>query len=127
MATDAHNAKVDRLLRMIREGKTMTLRQQLSLVVQLSIPAIVAQFSSIAMQYIDAAMVGSVGADASASIGLVSTSTWLMMGLCSAVAIGFTVQVFDRSGFYFHVADDGVVQRGCNRVYRAGGTFGRRE
>ena len=93
MATDAHNAKVDRLLRMIREGKTMTLRQQLSLVVQLSIPAIVAQFSSIAMQYIDAAMVGSVGADASASIGLVSTSTWLMMGLCSAVAIGFTVQV----------------------------------
>ena len=81
MATDAHNAKVDRLLRMIREGKTMTLRQQLSLVVQLSIPAIVAQFSSIAMQYIDAAMVGSVGADASASIGLVSTSTWLKSGL----------------------------------------------
>lgn len=93
MATGALNAKVDRLLRMIRDGKEMTLRQQLSLVVQLSIPAIVAQFSSIAMQYIDAAMVGSVGADASASIGLVSTSTWLMSGLCSAVAIGFTVQV----------------------------------
>ena len=93
MATGALNAKVDRLLRMIRDGKEMTLRHQLSLVVQLSIPAIVAQFSSIAMQYIDAAMVGSVGADASASIGLVSTSTWLMSGLCSAVAIGFTVQV----------------------------------
>lgn len=71
----------------------MTLRQQLMLVVQLSIPAIVAQFSSIAMQYIDAAMVGRVGADASASIGLVSTSTWLVVGVCSAVSVGFTVQV----------------------------------
>ena len=45
-----------------------------------------------AMQYIDAAMVGSLGANASASIGLVSTSTWLMGGLCISVATGFSVQ-----------------------------------
>ena len=45
-----------------------------------------------AMQYIDAAMVGSLGAKASASIGLVSTSTWLMGGLCISVATGFSVQ-----------------------------------
>lgn len=81
------------LLVLIREGRPMSLRQQLLLTVQLSIPAMVAQLSSIVMQYIDAAMVGSLGANASASIGLVSTSTWLFSGLCSAASTGFAVQV----------------------------------
>ena len=81
------------LLAMIREGKSMTRRQQLWLTVQLSVPAIVAQLSSILMQYIDASMVGSLGANASASIGLVSTTTWLFWGVCSAAATGFSVQV----------------------------------
>ena len=81
------------LLAMIREGRPMTRRQQLWLTVQLSVPAIVAQLSSILMQYIDASMVGSLGANASASIGLVSTTTWLFWGVCSAAAAGFSVQV----------------------------------
>ena len=81
------------LLVLIREGRAMTFRQQLLLTVQLSIPAMVAQLSSIVMQYIDAAMVGSLGANASASIGLVSTTTWLFSGLCSAASTGFAVQV----------------------------------
>lgn len=81
------------LLTMIREGKPMTRRQQLWLTIQLSIPAIVAQLSSILMQYIDASMVGTLGAGASASIGLVSTTTWLFWGVCAAAATGFSVQV----------------------------------
>ncbi len=72
--------KTNRLLALIRDGKPMTLGQQLRLTVQLSIPAVIAQLSSIIMQYIDAAMVGSLGAEASASIGLVSTTTWLFLG-----------------------------------------------
>lgn len=76
----------------------MTLRQQLHLTVQLSIPAVIAQLSSIVMQYIDAAMVGYLGAEASASIGLVSTTTWLFWGLCVAAATGFSVQVAHRIG-----------------------------
>ena len=36
-------------------------RQQVRLVIRLSIPAILAEISSIVMQYIDAAMVGSLG------------------------------------------------------------------
>lgn len=51
------------------------------------------QISAVIMEYIDAAMVGHLGADASAAIGLVSTSTWLFFGLCSAIAVGFSVQV----------------------------------
>lgn len=61
-------------------------------VIALSIPAILAELSSMAMQYIDAAMAGSLGANASASIGLVSTSTWLLSGLCISAANGFSVQ-----------------------------------
>ena len=76
----------------------MSLGQRLRLTVRLSVPAVIAQLSSIIMQYIDAAMVGHLGAEASASIGLVSTTTWLFWGLCAAVATGFTVQVAHRIG-----------------------------
>ena len=44
--------KTDYLLSLIREGKQMTLGQQLRLTAYLSVPAIMAQISSIAMQYI---------------------------------------------------------------------------
>lgn len=91
-------AKTDGLLSFIRQGQRMTLKQQLQLTIQLSIPAVVAQLSSIVMQYIDAAMVGSLGAYASASIGLVSTTTWLFWGLCVASSTGFSVQVAHRIG-----------------------------
>lgn len=76
----------------------MTLGQQLHLAALLSVPAIIAQLSSIVMQYIDAAMVGHLGADASAAIGLVSTSTWLFSGTCVAAATGFSVQVAHKVG-----------------------------
>ena len=78
---------------MVQDGLPMTLGQQLSLTVQLSIPAIISQLSSILMQFIDASMVGSLGAEASASIGLVSTTTWLFAGISVACATGFYVQV----------------------------------
>jgi putative MATE family efflux protein len=50
------------------------------------------------MQYIDTAMVGNLGAEASASIGLVSTTTWLMGGLCSGLSSGFSVQTANLIG-----------------------------
>ena len=81
------------LLKLVQDGQPMTLGQQLKLTVQLSIPAIISQISSILMQFIDASMVGSLGAEASASIGLVSTTTWLFAGISVACATGFYVQV----------------------------------
>ncbi len=83
----------DALLAMIRDGKAMTLKQELRLTALLSIPAILAQLTSILMQYIDASMVGRLGADDSASIGLVSTTIWLFAGVCNAATTGFSVQV----------------------------------
>lgn len=90
--------KTNALLALIRDHKPMTFGQQLHLVVQLSIPAIIAQLSSIIMMYIDASMVGQLGAEASASIGLMSTTMWLFWGLCSAAVTGFSVQVAHRIG-----------------------------
>ena len=86
------------LLAAVRSGGQLTLRQQIRLTLQLSVPAILAQVSSIAMQYIDASMVGRLGRDASAAIGLVASSTWLFSGLCSAVVVGFSVMVAQRIG-----------------------------
>lgn len=75
-----------------------TLAPQLRLVWQLSLPAILTQITTIAMQYIDSAMVGALGADASVAIGLVASSTWLFGGVTTAVSAGFSVQVAHRIG-----------------------------
>ncbi len=82
----------------LRQGERLSSREQIMLILRLSFPAIMAQLSSIIMQYIDAAMVGQLGAEASASIGLVASSTWLFGGLCSAAVIGFTVQTAQAIG-----------------------------
>ena len=77
----------------IREKADIGSRERLRMVIMLSIPSILSQISAVFMEYIDASMVGRLGADASASIGLVATTTWLFFGLCSAAALGFSVQV----------------------------------
>ena len=81
------------LLAQVREGRALSKREQAVLILRLSLPAILAQLSSVVMQYIDAAMVGRLGKNCSASIGLVSSSTWLIGGICTAVNAGFTVQI----------------------------------
>ena len=81
------------LLSYIREGRMMTRREKLSLIIQLSIPSILAQISATVMFFIDASMVGHLGAKASAAIGLVETTGWLMGGLASAANMGFSVQI----------------------------------
>ncbi|MDO4396335.1 MAG: MATE family efflux transporter [Clostridia bacterium] len=73
-------------------------RSQLAIVWKLSIPAILTQLTSMVMQYIDSAMVGHLGANASASIGLVVTSTWLINGIGFAIMAGFSVQVAQYIG-----------------------------
>ena len=88
-----HAQSKDALLSLIRLGKPMTLRQQLILTAKLSAPAILAQLSSIVMQYIDASMLGRLGTNEAASVGLVSTTIWLFGGLAFAISSGFSVQV----------------------------------
>lgn len=72
--------------------------EQLGKVWKLSVPAILTQITTIAMQYIDSAMVGKLGENASASIGLIASTTWLIGGLGSAIVSGFSVQVAQYIG-----------------------------
>lgn len=85
-------------LKLIQSGAPLNFGQRMKLAAQLSWPAMMAQLSSILMQYIDASMVGRLGADESAAVGLVSTSLWLFWGVCSAATVGFSVQVAHKIG-----------------------------
>ena len=86
------------LLCKLRDGEVLSGYEQIMLIVQLSMPAVMAQLSSIIMQYIDASMVGRLGASGAASIGLVTSCTWMFGGLCTAAVTGFTVQVAQKIG-----------------------------
>ena len=81
--------KTDALLASIRNGAQMTMTEKLQLIVSLSVPSILAQITSVLMFFIDAAMVGHLGAEASASIGLMESTTWLMGSITNAAAMGF--------------------------------------
>lgn len=81
------------LLAKIRGGQEMTGREKVNLIVELSIPSILAQITSVLMFYIDASMVGSLGTEASAAIGLVEPASWLFGSLTAAASMGFAVQV----------------------------------
>ena len=83
----------DFLLESIRNGAELTSKQQFRLTMLLCGPAIVAQLASVMLQFIDAAMVGSLGANPAASIGLIATTTWLFGGFQFAACQGFSVQV----------------------------------
>lgn len=80
------------------DGELPRQRKIYALVLRLGVPAILAQLASVAMQYIDAAMVGSLGASASAAVGVVTSSTWIVIGLACAVAMGFSVQIAHAIG-----------------------------
>ena len=81
------------LLAKIRGGQELPGREKVNLNVELSIPSILAQITSVLMFYIDASMVGSLGTEASAAIGLVEPASWLFGSLTAAASMGFAVQV----------------------------------
>lgn len=88
-----YSKKTDFLMESIRSGRPMGGKEKLDLIIGLSIPSMLAQISTVMMFFIDASMVGHLGAEASASIGLIESTTWLIGSLLGAAATGFSVQV----------------------------------
>lgn len=86
------------IVSLIQKKETLSWSAALEGVWRLSTPAMLAQITWIAMEYIDAAMVGSMGAAASASIGMSAPLLWLFFGLCNAAVQGFAVQVSQYIG-----------------------------
>ncbi len=100
----------------IRNGEEMSFTEQIIMITMLSIPAIFSQISTVIMEYVDQAMVGRLGADPSAAIGLVSSTTWLIGGICNAVSTGFTVQVAHSIGAKNDAKARAIVKHGLIAV-----------
>ncbi len=90
------------------QGKP-TLKMILLSVLTLAIPAIVEQIMVTMVQFVDTAMVGSLGSIATASVGLTASTTWLINGVLSAAAVGFSVQVAQYIGAAEHQKAQNVV------------------
>lgn len=86
------------ILSLLHEEKNPSRAKLIRLILILSFPAILAQIASVIMQYIDASMVGKLGANDSASIGLVSSTIWLFCSIGMAINVGFTVLVAQNVG-----------------------------
>lgn len=67
-------------------------------VLSLAWPAIVEQIMITMVQYVDTAMVGSLGSGATAAVGLTASTTWMFNGFLNAAAVGFSVQVAQHIG-----------------------------
>ena len=84
---------LEQLSSRMRRGEDIPLRETAQVVLALSVPSILQQMVVTAMEYIDAAMVGHIGAEATAAIGIVSSSTWLLHGILVGLYTAFSIQI----------------------------------
>ncbi len=61
-------------------------------------PTIIEQILHTAVNYVDTAMVGSLGTQATAAIGVCTSTVWLLMGVMNAAGVGYSVMVARRIG-----------------------------
>ena len=64
----------------------------------LALPTMLEQLMQTAVQYIDTAMVGSLGTDATAAVGATVSLNWLINGTVSALGVGFLAYVSQALG-----------------------------
>ena len=88
----------DRISKLLAHQGTPPVKSTLGAVLFLAWPAIVEQIMITLVQYVDTAMVGSLGSQATAAVGLTASTTWLFNGFFAAAAIGFSVQVAQHLG-----------------------------
>ena len=67
-------------------------------ILALALPTMLEQFLATAVQYIDTAMVGSLGTHATAAVGATSTVSWLINGTVSAIGVGFLSYISKACG-----------------------------
>ena len=73
-------------------------RQTMRIILALAWPTMQEQLMQTAVQYIDTAMVGSLGTNAMAAVGATTTVGWLMGGLVSAWGVGFLAFISKACG-----------------------------
>ena len=65
----------------------------LPVIFALAWPTMLEQLMQTAVQYIDTAMVGSLGTQATAAVGATSTVNWLVNSSISALGVGFLAYI----------------------------------
>ena len=73
-------------------------RKTLASVFSLAWPTMLEQLTQTAVQYIDTAMVGSLGTYATAAVGATSTVNWLIGSTVSAIGVGFLAVIAQANG-----------------------------
>jgi len=72
--------------------------EMLPVIFSLAWPTMLEQLLQTAVQYIDTAMVGTLGTQATAAVGATSTVNWLVSSTISALGIGFLSYVSQACG-----------------------------
>lgn len=67
-------------------------------ILSLALPTMLEQFLATAVQYIDTAMVGTLGTHATAAVGATTTVNWLINGTVSAIGVGFLSYIAKACG-----------------------------
>ena len=73
-------------------------RAMLRVIVALALPSVLEQVLQTAVQYVDTAMVASLGTDAVAAVGSTTTLNWLFGSAVSALSIGFLAYISQSLG-----------------------------
>ena len=72
--------------------------KMLGTIFTLAWPTMLEQFMQTAVQYIDTAMVGSLGTQATAAVGATSTVNWMIGSTVSAIGVGFLAYISQAFG-----------------------------
>ena len=93
-------------------------RAMLGTIFTLAWPTMLEQLTQTAVQYIDTAMVGSLGTRATAAVGATSTVSWMIGSVVSAIGIGFLAEeseeVFRRENEDFPVTKQKIMMNAWN-------------
>jgi len=77
----------------MRLGSQKLNRKMIAAILTLAWPTMLEQLMQTAVQYIDTAMVGSLGTQATAAVGATTTVNWLINSSISALSIGFLAYI----------------------------------
>ena len=83
---------------MEKKGPLTQAQRDRALLLSLAWPCVVENLATTLVSLVDTAMVGSIGAVATAAVGLCATPTWLMNGIVRALGIGGTAIVAREIG-----------------------------
>ncbi len=100
-------------------------RKTMMAILTLAWPTMLEQLMQTAVQYIDTAMVGSLGTEATAAVGATTTVGWLIGGMVSAWGVGFLAFIAkacgakDREAAAKATAQSVIVTLGCGVAFTA--------